>query len=151
MSGLLAKFMPWLIPSLIAVAVATGMWLYTDLTLTKNALELANERAEQWQQISEAQERIRVREESIQRASNIATRIIREAPNANTPVPPDISHAWAVSIDSVRDAGTNTTNEHDDMPRTSGGAPKRRGADIGPADRVLEGPRNRVLAVQRKS
>lgn len=96
----------------IMAAIAAAAWVYGDLVLTKQALENERELREQWQHTAETLEDIQQRDAIIVRVSDEADRAIQEAPNAETPIPPDVADAWAVGIDSVRNAGTKPANEH---------------------------------------
>ena len=125
-------------------AIGLAVWVYGDLILTKQALEDQRELTAQYQHIAETQAAIQERDAIIVRVSDEADRAIQEAPNADTPIPPDVASAWAAGIDSVRDAGTKPTDGHD-VPRPRVDAPKPRGADSGGTSTVLEGPGSSVL------
>lgn len=127
-------------------AIGVAVWVYGDLVLTKQALETERELREQWQQVAETQADIQERDTIIVRVSDEADRAIMEAPNAQTPVPPDVAAAWAAGIDSVRNAGTQSADEHD-VSRLAGGETKRRGPDTGRTDEVLKEPGSSVPTV----
>lgn len=128
----------------VMAAVGVAVWVYGDLMLTKQALEDQRELTAQYQHIAETQAAIQERDAIIVRVSDEADRAIQEAPNADTLIPPDVAIAWAVGIDSVRDAGTKPADGHDvSRPRVD--PPKRTGADSGGTSAVLEGPGDSVL------
>ena len=131
---------------IVMAAAAVAVWMYGDLTLTRQALANEQELRQQWQQAAEVQADVDRRDTIIIRASDEADRAIQEAPNADTLVPPDVASAWAAGIDSVRDAGAKPADEHV-LRRPSVDAPKRSGPDGGRAVAVLKGPRGSVLAV----
>lgn len=129
-----------------AVAVAAGLWMYVDLTLTKSRLHDEQELRKEWQRTAEVQSNIQHRDTVIVRASDEADRAIQEAPNANTPVPTELAAAWAAGIDSVRDAATKNAGEHD-VPGPTSDPSKRRGADSRPTSTVLKGSRGSIPTV----
>lgn len=121
---------------IIMAAIGVAVWVYGDLTLTKQALENERTLREQWQHVAETQNAIQQRETIIVRASDEADRAIQEAPNAQTQVPPDVAAAWAIGIDSVRDAGTKPTDKHD-LSGSGSSSSERRGLDSGTIGPVL--------------
>jgi len=131
---------------IIMAAIAVAVWMYGDLVLTKQALNSERDLREQWQHVAETQAQIQRRDTIIVRASDEADRAIQEAPNANTPVPPDMAAAWAVGIDSVRNAGTKSPDEHD-MSGPNGDSSKRGDTNTGTADKVLKRSGNSVPTV----
>lgn len=121
---------------IIMAAIGAVVFMYSDLTLTKKALEDERVLREQWQHVAEVKEKILQRDTVIVRVSNEADRAIMEAPSANTPVPTDVADAWAAGIDSVRDAGTRSTDKYD-VHRPSGRATKRGNPDTRGTGKVL--------------
>ena len=109
-------------------ALAAAAWLVTDLALTKNALEDSREEAAKYEHIIEVTERIEERDTVIVRATDRASDAIKETPNADQPISPDVAAAWAAGIDSVRDAATQPPGKHD-VSRPDGRDAKSRNAD----------------------
>ncbi len=114
----------------VMAAIATGVWLYGDLMLTKQALENQRELTEQWQTATEVLVDTNKRETVIIHAGQEAERAIQEAPNADTPVPSDIAIPWAAGIDSVRDAGAKPADAEHDLPGPSNREAERTEPDI---------------------
>jgi len=115
---------------IIMAAIGAAMWVYGDLTLTKQALEDERDLREQWQHAAEVQQDIDRRDTIIIRAGEDAERDIQEAVNAKTPVPADIAIPWAAGIDSVRDAGASSTDTKYDMSGPSSREAERTDTDL---------------------
>lgn len=128
-----------------AILVASYIWM--DYKHTKQELADQIVLTEQWRHAAEVQQDIDRRDTIIIRASREADRAIQEAPNANTPIPPDVAHAWATGIDSVRDAGSKPADGEHDMPGPSNPKAERGGSDSRTAGSVLKGSRGSFLAV----
>lgn len=115
---------------IIMAAIGAAMWVYGDLTLTKQALEDERDLREQWQHAAEVQQDIDRRDTIIIRAGEDAERDIQEAVNAKTPVPADIAIPWAAGIDSVRNAGTGSTDTEYDLSGPSSREAERTDTDL---------------------
>lgn len=131
---------------IIMAAIGAVAFVYSDLTLTKQALENERDLREQWQHVAETQDAIQQRDAIIVRVSDEADRAIEEAPNANTPIPQDVADAWAAGIDSVRNAGTASTDKHDLFGFGSDSS-KRSGLNSRTTIPVLEGSGRSLLAL----
>lgn len=114
---------------IIMAAVGVAVYMYSDLTLTKQALENQRELTEQWQTATEILVDTNKRETVIIHAGQEAERNIQEAPNADTPVPSDIAMPWAAGIDSVRDAGAKPADAEHDLSGPSSREAERTGPD----------------------
>lgn len=119
----------------IMAAILAASYIWMDYKHTQQQLADQIKLTEQWQHAAEVQQNIDRRDTIIIRASREADRAIQEAPNADSPISPDVAAAWAIGIDSVRDAGNKPANDEHDLqgPGTSKTSSRRPDAGtIGP-------------------
>lgn len=138
-----------IVMGLAALALGWAAWTQADLSLTKRALEDAENRAHAWEQISTAQENVRRAEARINRAADAAVARIRGTANANQPVSPDVSAAWGDGIDGVRhDARSGATEQPEKLFGPGDRKTPDRGPDARPIVGVLSEPRARLSKLQ---
>lgn len=122
---------------IIMAAIGAAAFVWSDLVLTKQALEDQRELTEQWQNAAETLEAIDSRRTIIVQAGNDAEQSIRESEDADQPISPDIAQRHAAGINSVRDAGTDDASKHV-VPRPRSPVAKHGDADSGRASHVLD-------------
>lgn len=130
---------------IIMAAIGVAMWVYGDLTLTKQALEDQRELTAQWQATAQTLAAIDQRETIIIRASDEAGQAIRETENANAPISPDVAAAWAAGLDSVCNAAITDTSIEPIVCGPMATEAKPRGLDGRAASRPFKKARDRVL------
>lgn len=124
--------------ALALVVAVLGVSLMVNLyTTTKHQLDQANAIIREQHNIIEAQNTVVQAEHSNRRIVEHVTQIIRETPNANQPIAPDVAVAWGDGIDRLRTPEPTSSSTPKHLSRPASGKTTDARTNSGAVGRVL--------------